>query len=115
MSDRSVRVQLMHHNFLRNKKLKPMKAFRLRMKDSSTFGDLVSTAIARYAKDDPENGGKASIDAVLDEANCAVELDETLDLVGAGEILKLVLAKSTGSGPAHASLSSSSDVSYMSE
>jgi hypothetical protein len=90
--DISVRVQIFPNSAKRNIKVKPLKAFRMRVKDDSTFADLANTALARYAKECPPQGSDAEVEAILDEAFFAVEKGETLDLLRDGEVLKLVLA-----------------------
>ncbi|KAI1859362.1 hypothetical protein JX265_010365 [Neoarthrinium moseri] len=87
--DRSVRVQLFAHDTVKNKNTAPLKAFRLRTKATATFHDLANLALARYAREDHEVG---EIGSILDGADCAVDLEETVDLIDSDEILKLVLA-----------------------
>ncbi|KAI1858495.1 uncharacterized protein JN550_012628 [Neoarthrinium moseri] len=87
--DRSVRVQLFAHDAVKNKNTAPLKAFRLRTKATATFHDLANLALARYAREDHEVG---EIGSILDGADCAVDLEETVDLINSDEILKLVLA-----------------------
>lgn len=89
--DASVRVQIFAHRDMTDKSIAPLKAFRLRLKHDSTFTDLARIALARYAKEDPAKGGQAAISTILDEKDCAVDMDDGIDLIKEGEVLKLVL------------------------
>lgn len=88
----SVRVQIFPHEITTDATVGYLKAFRLRVKDDSSFAELARIALARYAKDDKENGSRARVASILDEKDCALDLEDGVDLVAEGEMLKLVLA-----------------------
>lgn len=90
----SVRVQIIAHSAHPSKKVKPLKAFRMRMRNDSTFGDLAGTALARYVRENPQQASGAGIDSLLDDKFFAADLEDTLDLLSNGEIMRLMLAPS---------------------
>jgi hypothetical protein len=62
---------------------------------NSTFSGLARIALARYAKEEIQHGVEAEITSILDEKDCAMDMEDGVDLVEQGEILKLVLAPSS--------------------
>ncbi|KAK9419606.1 putative Nucleolar protein Dnt1-like N-terminal domain-containing protein [Seiridium unicorne] len=90
--DISVRVQIFPHAFFEEKTMNPLKAFRLRMKEDATFAELANIALARYAKEDPDVVIEAETSSIIDEKDCAVDMDDEVDIIQQGEVLKLVLA-----------------------
>jgi hypothetical protein len=93
----SVRVEILSPGALKDKTIEPLNAFRLRLDEDSTFADLANAALARYTKEHPECSRKPVAGGIFDEKNCAVDLDDGVDIIQQGEVLKLVLAPSESS------------------
>lgn len=91
-SDFSVRVQVFPHTRTHSRTVHYLKAYRLRLKGDSTFAELGRLTLARYAKDDLESGCRARVGCISDERDCVVDMEERVNLIEPGEVLKLVLA-----------------------
>lgn len=88
----SVRIQILPFSALKDKATEQLTAFRLRLDEESTFANVVDAALERYAKQDPERPSQTVPAGIFDEKCCALDLDDGVDILEDGEVLKLVLA-----------------------
>ncbi|ETS88278.1 hypothetical protein PFICI_02106 [Pestalotiopsis fici W106-1] len=88
----SIRVEILPPSAVKDKTAEPLNAFRLRLDPDSNFADLANVALSRYAKEHPECSIKPVAGGIFDEKYCSVDLEDGLDIIQQGEVLKLVLA-----------------------
>ena len=97
----SMRVQVYGHELLAHKETAPLASFRLRSSSSDTFADLAAAVIDRYERTRPAQPAqpapegpapKPEVGAVLDDKDCAFDMEDLIDIVQPGEFIRFVLA-----------------------